>query len=398
MKNGDILISGASIAGPALAYWLSRHGFTPTVVERAQAPRDGGYAIDIRGAALDVTERMGILAEVRRASTNTRGMSYVNSANKPVASMGADLLGGSGVVAEVEVLRGDLTRILYTATQRDTEYIFDDSITTISQGDEGIRVTFERGEPRTFDLVVGADGLHSKVRALAFCDESRFIRDLGYYVAIFSTANHLGLDHWQLFYNVPGKLAGIYSARQNNEAKAVFYFASPRLYYDRRDSGQQKELVAEAFAGEGWEVPRLLEAMSEAPDFYFDSVSQIHMDGWSGGRTVLLGDAAYCASPLSGQGTALALVGAYVLAGELKAAAGDHRTAFARYEQEMRAYVERSQKLAEGNAMGFVPRTRWQIWFRNQNVRALPYLPWKGLITGRAHKAANDITLKDYQS
>jgi 2-polyprenyl-6-methoxyphenol hydroxylase-like FAD-dependent oxidoreductase len=395
--NGDVLISGASVAGPALAYWLRRYGFNPTVVERAPALREGGYAVDIRGAALDATERMGILAEVRQASTSMRGMSYVDDANRRLASMRADLLGGSGVVAEVEILRGDLTRILAWATRGGSEYVFNDSITDISQVDDHVNVTFEHGEPRTFDLVVGADGLHSNVRTLVFGDESRFIRDLGYYVAIFTVPNHLDLDHWELFYNVPGKLAGMYSARDNTEAKALFYFASPPLHYDRHDTAQQQKLLLEAFAGEGWEVPRLLEAMWDAPDFYFDSVSQIHMDSWSNGRAVLVGDAAYCASPMSGQGTSLALVGAYVLAGELGAAAGDHRTALARYEQRMRGYVERNQKSATRNAMGFVPRTRWQIWFRNQNVRALPYLPWKGVITGGPQKTARAITLDDYR-
>jgi 2-polyprenyl-6-methoxyphenol hydroxylase-like FAD-dependent oxidoreductase len=245
--------------------------------------------------------------------------------------------------------------------------------------------------------VVGADGLHSNVRTLVFGDESRFIRDLGYYVAIFTVPNHLDLDHWELFYNVPGKLAGMYSARDNTEAKALFYFASPPLHYDRHDTALQQKLLQAAFAGEGWEVPRLLEAMWDAPDFYFDSVSQIHMDTWSNGRAVLVGDAAYCASPMSGQGTGLALVGAYVLAGELMAAAGDHRTALARYEQRMRGYVERNQQSAKRNAMGFVPRTRWQIWFRNQNVRALPYLPWRNAITGGPQKTARAITLDDYR-
>jgi 2-polyprenyl-6-methoxyphenol hydroxylase-like FAD-dependent oxidoreductase len=166
LKNRDILISGASIAGLALAYWLRRYGFNPTVVERAPAPREGGYAVDLRGAAREAAERMGIMADVRRAHVGTRGLSYVNSANKPVASMSSDLLGDSGgAIAEIEILRGELIRILYAATQDEVEYIFDDSLTAISQGEECVGVTFERGEQRRFDLVMGADGLHSKVRA-----------------------------------------------------------------------------------------------------------------------------------------------------------------------------------------------------------------------------------------
>lgn len=391
MKNRDILISGASIAGPALAYWLRRYGFNPTVVERAPALRDGGYGVDFRGASMRVLERMGILADVQRMQTHMGDMLCVDGSNRRVASLPSVFVSG-----EVEILRGDLSRILYDATRNDTEYIFDDSIAAIEQREEGVQVTFERGAPRTFDLVVGADGLHSNVRSRVFGEESRFIRDLGFYVSIFTTANHLGLDYSGRIYTEPGKLVMMYSSKQNTEAKAFFCFASPPLRYDRRDATQQKKLLAQAYAGVGWEVPRLLESMREAPDFYFDSVSQIHMDRWSHGRTVLLGDAAYCPSPMSGMGTGMAVVGAYVLAGELQAAGGDHRTAFARYEQQMRGYVQQCQKMADGASTFFVPSTNLMIWVRNQMYRMLPYLPWRGLIANMPLKAANAITLQDY--
>jgi 2-polyprenyl-6-methoxyphenol hydroxylase-like FAD-dependent oxidoreductase len=398
MMNRDILISGAIIAGLALAYWLRQYGFNPTAVEQAPAPREGGYAVDLRGAAREAAERMGIMADVRRAHVGTRGLSYVNCADEPVASMSSDLLGDSGgAIAEIEILRGDLIRILYAAAGDDVEYIFEDSISSISQGEEGVGVTFQRGEPRHFDLVVGADGLHSNVRALAFGDELEFVRDLGAHVSIFTTPNHLDLDGWELMYSTPRKTAAMYPARHNTEAKAMFFFASEPFPYDRHDIGGQKKILAEAFAGGGWEVPRLLEAMWGASDFYFDTVSQVHMDRWSSGRAVLVGDAGYCPSPMAGVGTSLALVGAYVLAGELKAAGGDHRRAFVRYEEEMREYVEQGQKLAKGNATGLIPRSRLQIRIRNQIIRMLPYLPWRGLIAGGVQKAANAITLKDYE-
>ena len=247
---------------------------------------------------------------------------------------------------------------------------------------------------------MGADGLHSNVRSLAFGPESPFIRHLGLYLAIFTTPNDLGLDHWQLIHAVPGKSVTITSARENTEARAIFFFASPPLNYDHHDTRQQQDILASAFSTEQWEVPHLLKAMRNAPDFYFDSASQVRMDSWSAGRVTLLGDAGYCPSPLSGQGTSLALVGAYVLAGELQAAAGDHRAAFARYQQQMSGFVQQNQQIALENAKRFTPGTRTQIWLQNQTIKALPYLPWKNLVLNLATKgvreAARAITLKDY--
>ncbi|MGC5016834.1 FAD-dependent monooxygenase [Streptosporangium sp. DT93] len=393
-KNANILISGAGVAGPALAHWLHRHGFTPTIVERAPGVRDGGYAVDFRGEAhLTMLDRMGILDDIRRERTNMGAMTYVDENGRKLAAMPADVFSG-----DLEILRGDLGRILYEHTREHVEYVFDDSVTAIDDDGTGVRVTFERSAPRVFDLVVGADGLHSNVRALTFGPESGFVREMGLYCAVFTTANHLGLDHSGLMHNTPGKLIGMYSARGNTEAKATFYFASPELTYDRRDVEAQKRIVAEAFAGVGWEAPRLLREMEDAKDFYFDSISQVHMDTWSRGRSVLLGDAAYCASPLSGMGTGLSMIGAYVLAGELAAAGGDHRVGFARYEEAMRAYVKGCQKAGDGVGKWMVPDSRFMSWFVNQNYRLLPYVPWKGLIAKGVRKTANAITLKDYEA
>jgi 2-polyprenyl-6-methoxyphenol hydroxylase-like FAD-dependent oxidoreductase len=398
VKHRDILISGGGIAGPALAYWLRGHGCTPTVVEQAPAPRPGGQAVDLRGAAREVVDRMGILEQVRQAHTGTRGMAFVDAANRRLASMPADLLGDSGgAVAELEILRSDLAGILAGLTRDDVEYVFGDVVTEIAEGDDGVKVSFERGAPRSFDLVVGADGLHSGVRGLAFGPESRFVRDLGAYVASFTAQSRLDLDGWELLHSAPGRTAGLYPVRRGGQAKAMFYFASPPLAYDRRDLDRQKRLLAEAFAGVGWEVPRLLEAMWPATDFYFDRIAQVRMDRWSAGRVALVGDAAFGPSPLAGVGTSLALVGAYVLAGELAAADGDHDRAFAGYEASLRDYVARGQRLAKGNTAGLIPRSRSRIWVRNQLVRALPYLPWRGAVAGGVDKAANAIALQDYR-
>jgi 2-polyprenyl-6-methoxyphenol hydroxylase-like FAD-dependent oxidoreductase len=383
------------VAGQALAYWLRRFGFTPVVVERAPAPRDGGQAVDLRGAAIEVARRTGILDAARAARTDTRGMSYVNSAGKRLASLN----GAFGVIdpEDVEIVRGDLVSILHEAARNDVEYVFDDSVSSLTDAADGVTVTFERSAPRTFGLVVGADGLHSRVRDLAFGPESRFISHLGLYLCVFTIPNDLELDHWQLIYVTPGKSVTVTSARENREARAIFFFGSEPLEVDYRDRGQQQKLLATAFAGEGWEVPRLVTAMRDAPDFYFDPVSQVRMDSWSAGRVTLVGDAGYCPSPLSGQGSSLALVGAYVLACELRAADGDHQDAFAHYQQRMQDFVSRNQQIAIGNAKRFIPTSRRAIWLQNQSIRALPYMPGKNWILSLATKgvkeAANAITL-----
>ncbi|WP_067135022.1 FAD-dependent monooxygenase [Microtetraspora malaysiensis] len=392
MTNRNVLISGASVAGPALAHWLHRHGFTPTIVERAPALRDGGYAVDFRGAAhLSVLRRMGILDDVERARTGMGSMSYVNSAGKPQAKMPADLFAG-----DIEILRGDLARILYDATREHTEYVFGDSIASLTEDADGVTVTFERAAPRRFDLVIGADGLHSTTRRLAFGPEKDYVKHLGVYCAIFTTANHLDLDHTGHAYRTANRLVAMYSARHNTEAKAVFYFGSPELDLDRRDVARQQAILTEHFAGSGWQSDRLLHDMRHAPDFYFDSVGQVRMDAWTRGRVALVGDAAYCPSSLSGMGSGLALVGAYVLAGELAAARGDHRVAFARYEQEMRGYAEGCQKMGDGVANLMVPSSRFLASVLNRYYKIMPYLPGKNMVTKMARKTAENITLRDY--
>lgn len=401
MDNRDILISGASIAGPALALCLRRYGFRPTVVERAPALRDGGYKVDIRGSAIDVARRMGILDDIRAASTDIHHGTFVDGAGRKLATLGADFFAGR-VGDDDEVMRGDLARILYDRTRSDTEYLFGDSITSITEDTDGVWVTFERSEPRTFDLVIGADGLHSHTRALTFGAESQFARHLGLYVSFFTVPNYLRLDHEELFHHMPGKLVNIHSARHNTEARAAFIFTAPPgspVDNHRRDPAQQKRLLAEVYADAGWEVPRVLRHLADAPDFYFDSCTLIEMDRWSKGRVALVGDAAYCSSPMSGQGMGMGLVGAYVLAGELAAAGGDHHTAFARYEAEMRGYVAMNQRFAEKFTKE-LPQTARKVRMQNLMIRMLPYLPWKGLIAGKIaeeiQRAAKAITVKDY--
>jgi len=316
----NILVSGASIAGPALAYWLREHGYTVTVVERSPGPRSGGYKIDVRGRAMEVLTRMGIVDEVRKHHTDMRGGAFLDRRGRTVAEMDADTV-GFREPTDVEILRGDLARILRAATEG-VEYLYGDSIMSLTEDAQDVAVTFERSLPRRFDLVIGADGLHSAVRALAFGPEERFLRSLGHHIAIFSVPNLLELDRWETIQAEKGRTLNVYSTRQNTEAKAAFMFASPGAEYGRRDTARQQEILTEVFASHGWIAPQLLDAMPAAPDFYFDGLSVVEMESWSAGRVALVGDAAYCPSPASGQGTSLALVGAYVLAGELASGFG----------------------------------------------------------------------------
>jgi 2-polyprenyl-6-methoxyphenol hydroxylase-like FAD-dependent oxidoreductase len=353
MRNRNVLISGASVAGLTLAHWLQRAGFHPTIVERAPGLRRGGQAIDIRGVALQVVERMWLLDKVRAATTDMRGMSFVDGRGEELSrSTEATLTGGLIDNDDVEIMRDDLTTLLFDATRYGNEYLFGDVITSLTQEDDAVEVRFRHERPRRFDLVIGADGLHSGVRRLAFGPESEFLQFLDSYLAIFSVDNFLGLDHWQMYHAADDALVGVYSARHNTEARAILLFESAELDFDHRDPEQQKNILAERFADVGWETPRLLASMWDAPDFYFDTMSQVHLDHWSNGRIGLVGDAGYCASPRSGQGTSIAMVGSYVLAGELANHPDDHRAAFARYEQVMREYVHENQRLAHRRADG----------------------------------------------
>lgn len=347
MSGSRVLVAGASIAGPALAHWLRRRGAEVTVVERVPRLRPGGQAVDARGVAKEVIRRMGLDEAVRAACTDTAGAHTVDADGNVLETHRADDDGGDGYIADIEILRGDLAQVLYDDTRHGVEYVFGDRIAELTQDADGVDVTFASGDRRRFDLVIGADGLHSGLRATVFGPHERFVRHLGLVLAFYSVPNEFGLDRWLVEYQhqESGRSALLRPIADATQAMAVFSFPAAEFDVDHRDVDAQKRLLREQMAGLGWLTPRILDHLDDTPDFYLDQVAQVVMDRWSVGRVGLLGDAAFCSSPMSGQGTGLALVGAYLLAGELAAAGWDPEAGFAAFEGRMRAFVEANQEI-----------------------------------------------------
>jgi 2-polyprenyl-6-methoxyphenol hydroxylase-like FAD-dependent oxidoreductase len=387
-----VLISGAGIAGPALAWWLARYGVQSVVVERSADLRVGGHAIDIRGVALDVIERMGLIEDVRRAKTRLHTLSFVRGRGKKPVDI--PIARAQTVHGDLEIVRDDLSRILYEASRHDAEYIFGDSITDLAESSGEVRVTFASGGTRCFDIVVGADGQHSATRRLAFGPEAKFTHRFGAYLSIFGVPNLFGLEDRALLYNEPGRAVASYSTASNQSAKALLLLRSTKPYEELREEAAQKRFLAQEFRNTGWEqTRRLLDALPSCSDFYFDEIAQIHMPRWSTERIVLLGDAAHGPSPLSGQGTSLALVGALVLADALVT----HQVpaaAFSAYEQRMRPFVRENQQLASWGLRTLIPDSVFFIHLRNTLARIVPLLMRLGVrMDKKIQRAANAIQL-----
>jgi 2-polyprenyl-6-methoxyphenol hydroxylase-like FAD-dependent oxidoreductase len=392
-----VLISGASIAGPVLAYWLNRYGFEVTVVERApQLRKTGGHAVDLFRPAMEISERMGVLPRVEAAATHTTKLTILREGASTPTRVGLTKVFGAVSDRHVEIMRDDLSEIYFDATIDDVEYLFDDSISKI----EDNLVTFEHNEPRRFDVVVGADGLHSNVRQLVFEDQPEFF--VGAHLAVL-TAPGSRLDGEFVSHIGPGRMAGRYGARHLADERVVFLFRSEReLDYHHRDVPRQKELLRAAFTGMHPRVDEWLTELDRTPAFYFDSITQLRMESWSRGRVTLVGDAGYCPGPAVGGSTSLAVLGAYVLAGELASAGGDHERAFAAYEREMIDIVRRSRAFALGAAKTLIPATRAGVWGLVAGARLLSALPagvskTLARLNDKGVRMHDTMVVKDYQ-
>lgn len=394
-----VLICGAGIAGPTLAYWLAHYGLEPTVVEKAPKLRTGGYIIDFWGLGFDIADRMGLFSEILRKGYMIREVRIVDRTGKRIAGFPAQAFARVTQGRYVSVARGDLAASIFGAIEGKVETIFNDSIVGIEQSTRGVRVVFESSNTRNFDLVIGADGLHSRVRELVFGPQSQFEKYLGYKVAAFEVDGYRPRDELAyVMYTEVGQQVGRFAMR-GDRTMFLFVFADPEI--DEAATGDvqaQKAFLRKRFGKSGWECPQILDALDASTELYFDRVSQVRMGAssgsWTRGRVTLVGDSAFCVSLLAGQGSALALVAAYILAGELHHARDDFEAAFAKYQERFEPFVLKKQKAALRFAGTFAPKSKFSMFLHNQILNLLK-IPWVAdLAAGR--DLADNIALPEY--
>lgn len=367
-----IAIVGAGIAGPTLAYWLWRYGHEPTVIEKAARLRTGGYVVDFWGGGYAVAERMGLTAELHAAGYAVREVRLVDRNARKVAGFSAELFRRNLDGRFVTVPRGDLAAMIYRSIDGHAETLFGESVSAVTQHDSDVQITLEHGGSRHFDLLIGAGGIHSPVRDLVFGPESGFETDLGFRVAAFEAEGYQPRDELiYLAYTMPGRMIARFAMRGEKTLFLFVFTTDHRSDPDPQDMAQVKTTLHRLFGNAGWECPEILRKLDEASDVYFDHASQIVMSHWSAGRVALIGDAAAAVSLLAGEGAGLAMVQAYVLAGELNRAGADYRDAFRRYESRLRPIVEARQRSARGFARMFAPKTALGVWTRNQATKLL---------------------------
>src|SRR6516162_6777551 len=367
-----VIINGAGIAGPTLAYWLRQAGQEVLLVEAAAQQRTGGYVIDFGLVGYDIAEKMGLIPRLRELGYQVRETRLVDRQGRASASLLTDSLARLTHGRYISLRRADLAATIYGALEGTVETIFGDSVASIEEGGCCVRVGFDHAPPREADLVIGADGLHSRVRQLAFGPDVRVEVSLGYQAAAFEVEGYRPRDELvYVGYGVPGRQVFRFSMRED---KTLFLFVFRDEYLPGEsptNDEERKSVLTQVFADVGWECPQILAAMASVGNIYFDRVSQIRLDRWSKGHTALVGDAAACVSLLAGQGSILAMAEAYVLAGELRNCGGDYSAAFARYEERLMPLLKRKQKSAAKFASSFAPKTAFGIAFRNLVMRLM---------------------------
>lgn len=385
-----IVINGIGVAGPALAYWLSHSGHEVLLVEQTPQLRTAGYIIDFWGIGYDIVERMGLIGDIRALGYQVREVRFVDRKGRKRGGFNVGIFDRLTHGRFTSVRRSDLLAIIYRAIEGKVETIFGDSVAAIEDQGDRVRVGFDHAAARDVDLVIGADGLHSRVRRLAFGPDSEFETSLGYHVAAFEADGYRPRE--ELVYtshNLPGRQISRFSMRED---KTLFLF----IFRDELMTGPEepKSVLRRVFAGAGWEWPGIEAELERATDIYFDTVSQTRMSRWHKGRVALIGDAAACVSLMAGEGTGLAITEAYVLAGELQASGGDFATAFARYEQRLKPFLEKKQQTAARLASSFAPKTSFGIAFRDLVTQLLRVPLVANLVIGRDLR--DDISLPQY--
>lgn len=398
MTPRHVLISGAGIAGPALAWWLVRYGFRCTVVERFPELRTGGQNIDIRGAAREVLRRMGLDDEVGARGTGEVGTRFVDGDGRAVGEFPQVDGQADGATAEREILRGQFAELLHERTAADVEHRFGVSVEQVEDGDGGpVRVRLTDGTEIECDLLVVAEGINSRTRELADFGVQR--RDLGVSVGYFSVPREPVDEQdgtWWRWYNAAGGRSITLRPDNVGRQRVTLSFRTPPLRGDLRSMEEQKTVLRQRFAGAGWQSDRILAALPDVDDLYLEDLGQVRADRWSVGRMALLGDAAWCATPVSGMGTSLAIVGAYVLAGEL-AAHVHHRDALTAYEERMRPYVAKAQKLPPGAPGIMHPRTPLGVAVLRTAFRVAAAGPLRRFQTTLFQPPADEFVLPDYR-
>ncbi|WP_225728043.1 MULTISPECIES: FAD-dependent monooxygenase [unclassified Nocardia] len=409
MSNSkSILVCGGGIAGNAVALQLARAGIATTVVERAPAPRPGGQAVDLRGPSRRVAERMGLMPGIRKRQLDERGMAFVDARGRKLVRMPVEMFDGRGIIADIEIARGDLNQVLLDeidalpTSSGTVDYRYGEWAERVREDADGVEVTFASGAVERFDLVIGADGLHSALREQVFGPDESIVENLGGYISFFTVPTPSGLDletGWVGVHIVPGSVFALRPDTNPATSMAIISVGQPLVPGLRGDAAAQRRLIRERLAGGGWMIPEVLAAMDDAPDFYFDELARVRLPRWSRGRVVLLGDAAFCGSPVTGMGTALAIIGAYLLAGEIAATPDDHARAFGRYEELLRPMVTAIQKGLETRVRLRHPRSRAGIAltlaiFRVVTAKSLA--PLRSRLSKLLGDEADEFPLPDY--